>query len=589
MSSFNNVIKSFIDVADKLGDGPCAHFKVNDKWESKSWRRVSGEVTELALGLMDLGLSPGDSVILLGQTRLEWAIADFAIMACRGVCVPVYHTFNAERIATIIREVKPKMAIVEDKQHLSLFDAALDLCGLKGTFNVIAMEDVPGFLTMAKLISKKHDSTQADLKTRIESISEGDTATCVYTSGTTGDLKGALITHGNVAAEIEGSRHVFLFGHDQIGLLWLPLAHVLGRMMEIYGFVHGTQTAFTSDVTRLPEIYKEIRPHFVCGVPRMLDKVYEQVMEYIECSRPPIKALFKWALRVGKKRSKYIQRQRRIGLFLGIKYRIADLLVFGKLKGRLGGRLWCFICGGAKLSEEVARFFHATGITVLEGYGLTETFAAATVNRLDDFHFGTVGKPIQGVDIKLAPDREVLIKGSIVFKGYIDKPVETKEAFDKDGWFMTGDLGEYSRDGFLRITGRKKEIIITAGGKNIAPQMIESMLVDSPYIDHAMIYGDGRKYLTALITVNQEAAKDYLERHGSPENLGPHHKHPAIDALIGREVESVNSKLAKFETIKRFTILDKSLSIDGGELTPTLKLRRTFITEKYSHVLDSMY
>jgi long-chain acyl-CoA synthetase len=597
MSLNNNVISEFFDNAKKFKDLPCAHFKSGDEWVSKSWSEVSSQIRAFSLALINLGLEKGDSVIIFAKTRLEWAIADFAIMGARGVCVPVYQTFGAERVAHIMRETNAKMAIVEDSDLAEVLARALGRQSLADShnakskngngFRVISMDPVDTLTSMDDLISSHMDGSPDILEDRLADISPEDVATCVYTSGTTGELKGALITHGNISAEIEGTKKVFLFGPEDIGLLWLPLAHVLGRMMEIYGFVQGTQTAFTSDVGRLPEIYREIKPHFVCGVPRMLEKVHEQVMDHTRQAGVIMRTIFAWALRVGRKRSKYIQRQLPLPFLFSIGLHLADILVFRKLKARLGGRLWCFICGGAKLSEEVAKFFHSAGISVLEGYGLTETFAAATVNRLDDFHFGTVGKPINGVEIRIAPDGEVLIKGPIVFKGYIGRPLETKESFDRDGWFKTGDLGEYSRDGFLRIVGRKKEIIITAGGKNVAPQMIESMLVAIPYVEQAMVYGDGRKYLTALVTLNETVLKGCTK-----ENDATNDSSAAVFAArahIEDAIIAINKKLAGYETIKRFAIIGKPFSIAGGELTPTLKLRRKIISEKYAQLIESMY
>jgi long-chain acyl-CoA synthetase len=285
-----------------------------------------------------------------------------------------------------------------------------------------------------------------------------------------------------------------------------------------------------------------------------------------------------------------MQKKRPVPLDMKVKFALANLLLFRKLRGRLGGRLGLFVCGGARLPEEVTRFFHAVGITVLEGYGLTETFAAVTVNRCDDYHFGTVGKPLPGVAVKIASDGEILIKGPNVFTEYLGRPEETAQAFDAEGWFKSGDIGEYSRDGFLRITGRKKEMIVTAGGKNIAPQMIEDVMLSSPLISHFMVHGEGRKFLTALVTLNDSEARDYLRSCGSEVGDGERlAENPAIRKAVEAHIEEKNSKLSKFETIKRFAIIEGDFTVEGGELTPTLKVRRDFTGRKYRESLDALY
>ncbi len=586
----NDIISTFFEKAQELSHKPCAHIEIDNQWVSRSWAEVQSSVKAIASALIDFGIRKGDRVIIYGKTRLEWTIADFAVMAAGGICVPIYQSFNAERVAYILDDSKPTIAFVEDVALLQVLDDAMRKVKSKDQIKVISMDSVDGVDSMGTLIENFKARDHSKLDSVVNEISPDDVATYVYTSGTTGQLKGVVLTHGNLIGEVRAIEPVFSFSPDEIGLLWLPLAHVLGRMMEVFHFVHGCQTAFANDINRLPEIYREIKPHFVCGVPRMLEKIYERVHAHIESSSRLMRWIFKWAFAVGLKYGKLTQKHRPIRIPLRIKYAIAKALIFKKLRSRLGGRLYCFICGGAKLPEDVGRFFHSVGIFVLEGYGLTETFAAVTVNRFDDYHFGTVGKPLPGFDIKLASDSEVLIRGSTVFKEYLNRPEDTKAAFTSDGWFRSGDIGEYSRDGFLRITGRKKEIIITAGGKNVAPQLIESIMTDSPYINHFMVYGDDRRYLVGLVTLNEDVSLSYLERHGYPiEDPKLISRHPAIRRLVWKHIEEKNKRLASYETIKQFEIVDGPFTIDGGELTPTLKLRRGEIAKKYRQQLDSMY
>jgi len=590
MPESTNIISAFFETAGALGNRTCAHFKVGEEWRNITWTEMERSVRNAATGLVRLGLEKGDRVIIFGNTRLEWVIADFAVMAAGGISVPVYQSYNAGRVSHILKDAEPKMAIVESNSLLEVLDEAMDGSGFRDAITVIGMEDGKGLVTLSSLMSGDGRDLAKGIQDTVAGLSKTDVATYVYTSGTTGSLKGVVLTHGNILAEVRAAERVFDFGPDEIGLLWLPLAHVLGRMLEVFLLVHGCQTAFADDIKKLPQVYMEISPHFVCGVPRMLEKIYERIQAYVKEASPLSRHFFNWSMKVGMKHGRLLQKRRRVPFLLRVKFAIASALIFRRLMKRLGGRLGCFICGGAKLPEEIGKFFHAAGIMVLEGYGLTETFAAATVNRFDDYHFGTVGKPLHGVDLKLAADGEILIRGPMVFREYLNLPGETKAAFDEGGWFLTGDIGEYSRDGFLRITGRKKEMIITAGGKNVAPQMVEGVMSETPYVNHFMIYGDGRKYLVALVTLNDGEVSAYLRKHGCPmEEEIPLSRHPAVTRLIQTHVDEKNLGLARFETVKRFAIIDGDFSIESGELTPTMKIKRNVVVEKYRDVLEGMY
>jgi long-chain acyl-CoA synthetase len=455
---------------------------------------------------------------------------------------------------------------------------------------VIGVEEGSAPVLVSELAEGTCPGERRDILRFTRGLSRDDVASFVYTSGTTGELKAVVVTHGMILGEIEAAEAAFGLTPDDVALVCLPLAHVLGRLSQLYPLIHGTQSAYAESFDKLAANYMEVRPHYVCGVPRMLEKIHERVGAYLRNASPRTRRLANWALGVGQERSHLIQKKRPLPLDLKVKFAIADMLVFRKLRARLGGRLKMFVCGGARLPEEVTRFFHSVGIMVLEGYGLTETFAAVTVNRFDDYHFGTVGKPLPGVSVKIASDGELLIKGPNVFAEYLNRPEETAQAFDVEGWFKSGDLGEYSRDGFLRITGRKKEIIVTAGGKNIAPQRIETIMSDSPFISHFMVHGDGRKFLTALVTLNESEAREHLRSCGAEVGDGESlATNPAIRGLIEAHVREGNEKLSKFETIKRFAILEGDFTVAGGELTPTLKVRRDFTGRKYREALDALY
>lgn len=581
----DNVIAAFFETAARRKGAVCARFKREGAWRTMSWGEMAGEVRSVADALWKHGIRHGDRVAILGATSVEWTIADCAILAVGAVCVPIYASLTAEQVAYILCDAEPRLVFADAGAREKLV-AAMRIAGHE--IPVIVLRDGAGggLEAMARMPAVdfgRVDATVADLDPR-------DVATIVYTSGTTGEQKGVVLTHGNLFAEVAGARRAFDFEEHEIGLAFLPFAHVLGRMMQFYTLAQGCETAYAEGIEQLARNYIELRPHFLVAVPRMLEKVYELVLAHVRSLSLPLRLLFAWAFGVGREKTALEQKHRQVPCWLRAQAVAADLLVFRKIRSRLGGRLRTYICGGAPLDEEIARFFHSAGVMVLEGWGLTETFAAVTVNRTDDFHFGTVGKPLFGAELGLAPDGEVLVRGPLVFKEYLNLPEETRAAFDARGWFKTGDLGEISRDGFLRITGRKKELIITAGGKNIAPQMIEGMLARSPYVNHTLVCGDGRKYLTALLTLNAGAVIDYLAERGITVVEGePLSINPAVQQLVAEHVEEQNRKLASYETIKRYAIVDREFSIEGGELTPTLKIRRNFATAKYRDVLDGLY
>ena len=415
-------------------------------------------------------------------------------------------------------------------------------------------------------------------------------ATIVYTSGTTGQPKGVAISHGNLSSEIDALRKVFYFPPDQESLLFLPLAHILARGVQFFQLCTGFVQAYAESIDKLLDNLKEIRPHFMACVPRIFEKIHMKILSDVQTSNPLKKNLFHWALSVGTQVSRAKAQNRPISMILKAQYEMAKRLVFSKLHKKLGGRIWVFISGGAPLAEEVAEFFHAADILILEGYGLTETTAAINCNRPDHFRFGTVGAPMANIEEKIADDGEILVRGGHVFSGYYRNKEATAEAFTSDGFFKTGDIGEFDADGFLKITDRKKDLIVTAAGKNVAPQHVENILKNDSLISQVMVHGDRRKFLSALITLNPDEIKKLATQLKIPDSeYSSLTQHPKIYETVRKRVEEKNKQLPSYETIKRFAILDKDFTVEGGELTPTLKVKRKLLTDRYRRILDSFY
>jgi long-chain acyl-CoA synthetase len=585
-----NVVSLFFDKARELKTAPCFHYKEGGEWKILNWTEVADLIHRYARGLMALGVTNGTSVALFSSTRMEWTLMDMAILATGGVSVPVYANLPQEHIDFILKDSGTKIAVVENDDlyaHLErnmksgqTYDHIIQIQG---------GEHREGVTGLKSLLELGDGFPVHRVDQEIGNIKTDQTASYIYTSGTTGVQKGAIVSHGNLVGELDAIWADIRFTPEDVCLVCLPQAHVMGRMAEFYLLVKGCQSAFAESLDKLAENYREARPHFVVGVPRMLEKAFERIEAMISQQPRNKQKIFQWAKRTGARVAELKEKKQGLGLWLGFQYAIAKRLVFNKLLQRMGGRLYCFVSGGAPLNKEVAKFFAGAGVQVLEGYGLTETFAAVAANRFGDYQFGTVGRPLEGVEMKLDDDGEILVRGPMVFKGYLNRPDATEEAFDGD-WYKTGDIGEFTPEGFLRITDRKKDIIVTAGGKNIAPQRIEGIMAESPYINQVMVHGDRKKFLTALITLNYDAVQDYAKQSGityadAKELAGD----PSVRDLIEKEIENRNRNLARFETIKRFAIVPEEFSIDNGEITPTLKIRRRFVTQKYKEVLEAMY
>lgn len=593
----DTVARMFWDRIERSADRPAQQFKRGGAWDTLSWREVGGLVRELALGLIALGRQKGDAVALLSTSRVEWVQADFAVLSAGCMTVPIYPTYPPELIAYVVNDSSARTIIVEDPTQLAkVLEAREKMPGLQ---HIVVMSDyeateppktVMTWERLRRLGREAEDAHKSTLAARIASASPEDIASIVYTSGTTGPPKGVVQTHGNHIAALNAGAGVTPVHEGWVHLLFLPLAHAFARLESFLGVYHGLTTAFAENLDKVGENLREVRPHFICSVPRVFEKVYAKILAGVEAGSKAKQKIFHWAIGVGRKVSRLQQRGQPLPLPLRLQRAIAHKLVFGKLHAALGGRLQWAISGGAPLSRDIAEFFHAAGILLLEGYGLTETCPVGTFNRPDHYKFGSVGQALAGVEIKIAPDGEILLKGPNIAKGYWRQPQATAEVFEPSGWFHTGDIGRLDEDGFLYITDRKKDIIVTAGGMNIAPQNIENMLKTDPFISQVMVHGDRRPYPVALITLNPDELAKFAREKGilSTDPAVMAH-HPTVVERVARTIEEKNTHLQSYAKIKKFAVLTGDFTQEGGELTPTLKVKRKIVAEKYRDELDELY
>ena len=593
----DTLAKMFWDRAERSADKPAQQFKQGTSWKTLTWRQVGDAVREVATGLLALGRKKGEAVAILSSSRPEWVQADFAIFSAGGMTIPIYPTYPPDLIQYIVNDAGVKTLFVEDPAQLA---KVLEVRGkMDGLEQVVVIHGHEGkepsafILTWDGLRQKGRDNLdklKSELSSRVAGTGPGDIATIVYTSGTTGPPKGVVQTHGNHMAALGSSGQTMAVAEGDVHLLFLPLAHSFGRLESFTGVYRGLTTAFAESIDKLRDNLPEVRPHFICSVPRVFEKVYAGVLARAEGGSPLKRKIFNWAVKVGREVSRLKEARKPVPADLAFKYRMAEKLVFGKMQAALGGRLRFAVSGGAPLSPEIAQFFHAAGILILEGYGLTETCPVLTFNRPDHFKFGSVGPALPGLELKIAPDGEILGKGPNIAKGYFKKPDATAEVFLSDGWFATGDIGRIDPEGFLFITDRKKDLIITAGGINIAPQNIENLLKGDPFISQAMVHGDKRPYPVALITVNPEELAKFAKDQGVL-NLDPAAlaKHPKVVERVSRIVDQKNEELQSYAKIKKFSILPDDFTVENGLLTPTLKVKRKVIKEKYDAVIESLY
>ncbi len=593
---YSSLGEMFFEKRQSMPDKVSHKFKKQGQWHELTFKETVDWAEKVSAGLASLGVKKGDRVALISANRVEWAITDFATMALGALLVPIYPSLLSDQVAYILNDSEAKVVITADIIQIEKVNEVKDQLKFARHFFVFdppeAMQEPwQSFAQLAEkgeAFLKEHpDYVQNEIK----KVKPEDWATIIYTSGTTGEPKGAVLTHSNFLSNVEGSISVLDIYPEDVFLSFLPLSHVLERMAGHFISMYlGATVAYAESIDTVAENMGEIRPSIMISVPRLYEKIYARVLESVEMGPSSKRKIFYWAMKVGKDYVNRIMNKQSIPLTLSLKYKIANKLVFSKLKERVGGRIRFFVSGGAPLSAEIAEFFTAAGLIILEGYGLTETSPVITVNLLDNFKFGTVGLPLPNVEVKIAEDGEILTRGPHVMVGYYKKEADTKEAIDGEGWFHTGDIGVIDNDGFLKITDRKKNIIVTSGGKNIAPAPIENALTMTQYIEQAVVIGDKRKFCTAVIVPSLEAVKNWAKEQGKEiETYEDMLKLDGLRDLLRNEIEKVNETLARYETIKNFIIAREPFSIESGELTPSLKTKRRVIEEKYKEEIEKMY
>jgi len=547
-------------------DRPAYLVEREDGWEEVSWAEAGRTVDELANGLLALGVRKGDAFGILAQTTLEWALFDYALARIGAVGAAVYANSSPKDCRYVLEHSDAIGVLVEDEdQRAKIADVELR--------HVLTFAD----LDEVRARGRKHAAANPDALAEAEAqIGEEDLFTFIYTSGTTGPPKACMIRHRNYYEMATCIDRVpeFALG-DDVMLLYLPLAHNFGRLMHLLGAHKGFTTAFCPDPLRVAEAMPAVRPTLLPSVPRLYEKVHTAVLAQFEQVHGPRRRLLDWALGVGRQVSELRQRGEAVPRGLALRHRVADRLVYSKIKNRLGGRLRLGVSGGAPLSKEIAAFFHSIDILIVEGWGLTECTTAASVNRPGRFRFGTVGPALPGFEVRVEEDGELLIRSETVFAGYYKDEQATREVLGEDGWLRSGDVGSIDADGFISITDRKKDILVTAGGKNVAPQNLENALKTSPLVSQALVLGDRRPYVAALITVDPAAA----------DGLPPEEIEQRVQAVV----DGVNGELSRFEQIKRFRVLPRDFTAEEDEVTPTLKLKRRVVAEHFAREIEELY
>jgi long-chain acyl-CoA synthetase len=575
--------------------------KVGGSWKPVSHATVIRRVRHIALGLRDLGLAPGDRVAILCENRPEWAIADYGCLTARFASVPIYPTLPAEQIPHILNDSGTAAIFVSTPAQAAKIAAVRAQCpNLRYVIGIDAGEQDGCNLTMAELEQRAASFDSLERARAWErdalAVQPDDLATLIYTSGTTGAPKGVMLTHDNFHSNVVAARKSVPFDRTDLALSFLPLSHVFERMGDYMYFSCGTSIAYVASIDDVPLALQEIKPTMAMGVPRLYEKMYARVLENAKSGGALKWRIFGWARAVAYRWADQRLAGRTPGGLLARQYALAQKLVFSKLQERTGGRMRYFVSGGAPLAPEINKFFYAAGITILEGYGLTETSPVIAVNSPSAFRIGSVGKPIEGVEVRIvpyaeaqAPDGLILTRGPHVMRGYFNDPKATAEAVDADGWFNTGDIGRLE-DGYLRITDRAKDIIVTAGGKNIAPQPIENAVKTNKFVSQAVVIGDKRKFPVLLVVPNW----DSVEKWAKDQNLLWTERrqllsNPAVTAMLDQEVRGRFAHLAKFETPKKIAWLEHDFTIERGELTPKLSVKRRVIDKAYKDVIDGLY
>ncbi len=588
----------FFKNAELYGPDPFLGFKEEGTWKSWSWTEVKGKVLALARTLIKLGVNKGDHVAIFSPNCPMWAISDLAALSVGAIDVPIYATNSAAECEYILNDSTCKVCLVGTVDHLKTIQSIRDK--VPSLTHVICLypmagDDAPGVLSAAAaLATEETPENRAELDGRLADLGPEDTATLIYTSGTTGPPKGVMLSHRNFISNVLQAEHshpgIFVAREDVL-LSFLPLSHSLERTAGWYLPMHyGCSVFYAESMLTVVDNMKELRPHFAVSVPRLFEKIYDGVHAKVATASPVKKLLFGWSVGVGCRCSDLTLEGRPVPALLALQHRIATKLVLAKLRAALGlDRIKVFVSGGAPLTAHINRFFHGIGVTVHEGYGLSETTPILTVNGFGTTRLGTVGKAVEETEVRIAEDGEIVVRGPQIMQGYHNQPEATREVLDADGWFYTGDIGVLE-DGFLRITDRKKNIIITAGGKNVSPQNIEAQLQTIPHVGQAVVIGDRKPYLTALIVPIFETLEPWAKEQGvtfsSRDELVAQ---PRVRELFESALADINKDLARVEQVKKIKVLGREFGQATGELTPTLKVRRKIVLEMYGNEIEAMY
>ena len=559
---------------------------IDGTWTDVTCAQAADQIRSAALGLIALGVQPGDRVSIFSATCYEWAILDLAILSVGGVTVPIYETSSAEQVRWVLQNSEAVLVFAETDAHATMVaELAGELPALRRVLHI----NGSGPKALDQLAEEGASVDKAELTARLEGLRAEDPATLIYTSGTTGRPKGCQLTHANLLSEIRGTQECLptLLAAGQRLLVFLPLAHVLARALTLSAFASKVTVGFTSDIKNLLPMLAVFKPTVVVSVPRVFEKVYNTAEQ--NASNDGKGPIFKLAAQTAVDYSR-AQDDGGPGLLLRAKHALFDRLVYGKLRAALGGNCSAAVSGGAPLGARLGHFFRGVGVTIYEGYGLTETSAAITVNQIGGLKIGTVGKLVPGNSLRIADDKELLVRGGVVFGGYWRNEQATEEAF-ADGWFRTGDLGAIDEDGYLSITGRKKELIVTAGGKNVAPAVLEDQLRAHPLISQAMVVGDNKPFIGALITIDPEAFEGWKQRNSKAAgaSVGDLATDPDLVAEVDAAVKQANQQVSHAESIRKFRILPVDFTEDTGELTPTMKVKRNVVAEKFASDIEAIY
>jgi long-chain acyl-CoA synthetase len=585
----------YFGALERFGSQPVtARAKRGDRWIELSYSELADRVQDLSVGLLELGLKRGDRVAILSENRPEWAIADYACLTARCTDVPIYPTLPEKQLEYNLRDSGSAAVFVSNEQLLAKVLAVRER--LPALRHVIVFDERlsgPGLLTLEQVYAQGRAARPHHSTWKAEALAAGpdDLATLIYTSGTTGEMKGVMLTHGNITSNVTTCAGLFTFAPDDECLSFLPLSHIFERMFGHYSmFYAGVLINYAENVDTVATDMQRWRPTLMASVPRLYEKIYVRVLDSVRREPAWRQRIFSWSKAVGERWVDAHLSGRPVPPSLRLQRLLADRLVFAKLRKRTGGRIRFFISGGAPLGADIAKFFHAAGMPILEGYGLTETSPVIAVNTFEHLRLGTVGRPIPGVEVTIAADGEVITRGPNVMSGYYQKAQATAEAIDSEGWFHTGDIGQLDPDGFLSITDRKKDIIVTAGGKNIAPQPIESLAKTCKFVSNAVMLGDRRRFPIMLVVPNFDTLRQWAAQQGLPtDDTSALLTKPEVMSKMDQEIKTTLRELAKFEMPKKLVLLPRDFTVEAGELTPTLKIKRRVVEQHHRTTIEALY